>query len=79
MFYGIGKHISSGIKQFLHDIGEEEVTQDTIGDNRANERIVQMLKREGHYRSAKAIKAWDLTDPIQLNLPIATPIQIIQS
>ena len=49
-FYGIGKNLSSGIKQFLHDIGEEEVTQETIGANRANERIVQILKREVQYK-----------------------------
>ena len=40
------------------DIGEVELLSVGTDEDRANKRIVQMLKRERHYRAAKAIKTW---------------------
>ena len=52
------------------DIGEVELLSVGTDEDRANKRIVQMLKRDGHYRAAKAIKTW--TDESGLTYKISS-------
>ena len=67
--FGVGKAIREGIRQFLEDIGEVEEVH-AAGPNVTNATIVDMLKREGHYRAAKAIRTW--TDECGLTYRISS-------
>ena len=56
--FGVGKAIDGGIKEFLVSISESGEGHVLGGGMNVNASIVDMLKRERHYRAARAIRVW---------------------